>query len=80
MNPGLISEHRSVVKDEDSKKSHMIVGYWFKGVLSHEVTPGYQHDSPVYPLLIEKLPTGDYISISGDTAYCSRDKLYHQPG
>ena len=22
------------------KKSHMIVGYWFKGILSHEITPG----------------------------------------
>ncbi len=50
----------------------MIVGYWFKSILSHEVTPGYCHDSPVYPILMEKLPTGDYESISGDTSYCSR--------
>ena len=51
----------------------MIVGYWFKGILSHEVTPGHWHDSPVYPSLMEKLPTGDYDGMSGDTAYCSRE-------
>ena len=54
------------------KKSHMIVGYWFKGILSHEITPGHWHDSPIYPLLIEKLPAGDYEGISGDNSYCSR--------
>ena len=51
----------------------MIVGYWFKGILSHEVTPGHWHDSPVYHSLMEKLPTGDYDSMSGDNSYCSRE-------
>jgi hypothetical protein len=50
----------------------MIIGYWFKGILSHEITPGHWHDSPVYQLLMDKLPTGDYDSISGDNSYCSR--------
>ena len=60
----------------------MIVGYWFKGILSHEVTPGHWHDSPVYPSLMEKLPTGDYDGMSGDTAYCSRENctLTHDKG
>jgi len=50
----------------------MIVGYWFKGILSHEVTPGHWHDSPIYPSLLERLPDGDYNLMSGDTSYCSR--------
>lgn len=49
------------------------MGYWFKGILSHEITPGHWHDSPVFPVLMEKLPLGDYDGMSGDTAYCSRD-------
>ena len=59
-------------KRREYKKSHIIVGYWFKGILSHEVTPGHWHDSPVYPILLEKLPLGNYEGMSGDTAYCSR--------
>lgn len=59
-------------KRKEFKKSHMIVGYWFKGILSHEVTPGHWHDSPVFSILMERLPTGDYDGMSGDTAYCSR--------
>jgi len=50
----------------------MIIGYWFKGILSHEITPGHWHDSPVFSTLIEKLPAGDYNGMSGDTSYCSR--------
>lgn len=57
---------------KEFKKSHMIVGYWYKGILGHEVTQEHWHDSPVFPPLMEKLPAGNYDSISGDTAYCSR--------
>ena len=49
------------------------MGYWFKGILSHEITLGHRHDSPVYSILMEKLPPGDYNGMSGDTAYCSRN-------
>jgi len=59
-------------KRKEFKKSHRIVGYWFKGILSHEVTPGHCHDSPIFSILIEKLPKSNYESISGDTAYCNR--------
>jgi len=51
----------------------MIAGYWFKGILSHEITPGHRHDSPVFQILMEKLPEGSYDNISSDTAYCSRN-------
>lgn len=60
-------------KRKEFKKSHIIAGYWFKGILSHEITPGHKHDSPVFQTLMEKLPEGNYENISGDTAYCSRN-------
>jgi len=54
------------------RKSHVIVGYWWKGILSHAVTEGHRHDAPVFSQLMKKLPDGDYECMSGDTAYCSR--------
>jgi len=60
-------------KRREFRKSHIIAGYWFKGILSHEITSGHMHDSPVFQILMEKLPEGNYENISGDTAYCSRN-------